>query len=365
MASMQKSHNTTLKMVAEAAHCSTAVVSTVLNASRGNTKVSAKTRERILRVAEELDYCPNYASRSLKAKCSQTLGIYVQPKPWRQLANDYEMSIFKGIESAARELGYDILVLNISAECLPDICKKRLKAGRIDGVLLLHCEPNESWIDALLDVSPNVVAFDVNRSHPRLNRIDFDNKEALFLAVNTLKGRGFRKIGFAGSCLEIPSHDARIREREFLEAVRTFGLPDHYLFHRENSTVTVTEEETYCQTEGREAIRYFHSLSDPPDAVITYNALVGVSLVQEAKQLGISIPEDLSVITIDSPNFSEYLTPQLTAIDHPLSAMGDTGTRELIRLIRGEITEQPFVRIMKPVLVEGGSVTDNNNRGRS
>lgn len=360
----KKKNNVTLKTIAESARCSTAVVSTVLNASRGNTKVGEKTREKILRVARELEYCPNYASRSLKANCSKTLGIYVQPKPWRQLANHYEMSIFRGIEQAARDFGYDILILNISAEGLPDICKERLKERRIDGVLLLHCDPEEPWIDALLDVSPNVMAFDVNRSHPRLNRVDFDNREALFLAVRTLMERGHRRIAFAGSCLEHPSNDAVSRESSFLEAVRTCGLTDQYLFHRSNSPVDVQEEETYCQVEGREAIRYFHSLPEPPDSVIAYNALVGVSLAQEAARLGIAIPADLSVVTIDNPLFAEYLSPRLTAIDHPLSEMGYEGTRELIRLIRGEVSMTPVVRTLGPVLIEGFSVADKNRKRR-
>ena len=87
--------NVTLKMVAERVGCSIAVVSTVLNSAKGRTKVCDKTRQRVLEIAREMDYTPNYASQSLKANSSRTLGIYVQPKPWSGLANQYEMTLFR------------------------------------------------------------------------------------------------------------------------------------------------------------------------------------------------------------------------------------------------------------------------------
>ena len=143
-AMIKKQSNVTLKTVALYANCSTAVASTVLNGSRGNTKVSEEMREHVLAVARELDYYPNYASRNLKSGRSQTLGIYVQTKEWRGLSFDYEMSIFKGIEHTARELGYDLLALNISSGNLPKICADRLREKRIDGVILIHCDPTRT-----------------------------------------------------------------------------------------------------------------------------------------------------------------------------------------------------------------------------
>ena len=64
--------NVTLKMVAERVGCSIAVVSTVLNSAKGRTKVCDKTRQRVLEIAREMDYTPNYASQSLKANSSRT-----------------------------------------------------------------------------------------------------------------------------------------------------------------------------------------------------------------------------------------------------------------------------------------------------
>ena len=105
----------TLKMISEKAGCSISSVSTVLNNSRGNSVVGDKTRRHILAIANELGYRPNFASRSLKTRRSRTVGVYVQPQLWRSLGNNYERQIFKGIEEAAFERNYDILVLNLSS----------------------------------------------------------------------------------------------------------------------------------------------------------------------------------------------------------------------------------------------------------
>ena len=109
----------TLKMISEKAGCSISSVSTVLNNSRGNSVVGDKTRRHILAIANELGYRPNFASRSPKTRRSRTVGVYVQPQLWRSLGNNYERQIFKGIEEAAFERNYDILVLNLSSRALP------------------------------------------------------------------------------------------------------------------------------------------------------------------------------------------------------------------------------------------------------
>ena len=127
---MQKTANVTLKTVAATAGCSIAVASTVLNGSRGNTKVSDAMRRRILELAAELGYHPNFASQSLKTRRSMTLGIYVQPKSWRSLSNDYEMAIFRGVEQAARGLA---LVLTEDRE--PDLpSPQQLRHAKGDAV---------------------------------------------------------------------------------------------------------------------------------------------------------------------------------------------------------------------------------------
>ncbi len=354
----ERQHSVTLKTVAQAAKCSTAVASTVLNGSRGNTKVSDETRRHVLEVARRLDYRVNHASRSLRTNRSFTLGVYVQPNEWRELSNQYEMAIFKGIERAARESGYDLLVLNISSRNLPEICAQRLRAKQIDGVLLLHCDPGAPWIDQLLAASSCVVAVDYTADHPQLNRVEFDNRAAIRMAAEELYRHGHRRIGFLGSSLAEPEFDARLRETAFRELVKELGLDPspELIFNCHNTPRPVTKQEPYCRIEGVEALHYFAALPEPPTAILSYNTQAAVHLLREAENRGIAIPARFSVIGVDSSDLLDFARPRLTVVDHCLPKLGGAAVKLLVEAVEGTLGPQPAVRRFGPALIPGESI---------
>ncbi|NMD86327.1 LacI family transcriptional regulator [Victivallis vadensis] len=346
----------TLKMISEKAGCSISSVSTVLNNSRGNSVVGDKTRRHILAIANELGYRPNFASRSLKTHRSRTVGVYVQPQLWRSLGNNYERQIFKGIEEAAFERNYDILVLNLSSRALPQVCEARLGEGRIDGLLLLHADREAEWIDRLCDASDCVVAVDCCFDSNRLSRILFDNDAAIRLAVSHLAQLGHRRIGFAGVCTRDALEEAPDREAPFRAATAEFGLDraPELIFNIDNCHPPIPPEGQRCQLEGIQALHYFRSLPEPPTAVVAYNSLAGLSLMREALATGLRVPQDLSIIGVDDHELIHFFQPMLTVIDHPLQEMGRAGAQLLIDLIEDRETS-PAVRVFAPALLPGSS----------
>ena len=348
-------------MIADRAGCSVAVVSTVLNAAKGRTIVRQALRDKVQAIARELDYAPNFASRCLKANRSRTLGIYDSPKQWHSYSNAYEMTLLSGIERAVFERNYDLLLLNFHQNNLPEICENRLKDRRIDGILLLQCNARQKWIRDLLKISPNLMAIGFNEEYPGLNRVAFDNREAVRLAVRKLLESGHRRIAFVGSCIEHPEHDAQIREQTFLEIIRELNLQDSFLFNRKNCPNGISEREPYCQREGQEAIRWLAMLPEKPDAILCYNALVGGSLYYEALRMGCRIPEDFSLVVIDKPGslvvidkpgLEDLGGPQIAYIDHPLEEMGYTGASRLIEQLESEREFEPFFQLFSPVFIE-------------
>lgn len=359
---MHKRANVTLKTVAATAGCSIAVVSTVLNGSRGNTKVSDSMRQKILELAAELGYHPNFASQSLKTRRSMTLGIYVQPKSWRSLSNDYEMGIFRGVEQAARDRNYNLLVLNISSRNLPDICAEKIAESRIDGVILIHSDSNAEWVNRLLRISSNIVAIDQPAAQPGLSRVVFDNGAAIELAVNTLVREGHRRIGFIGDCTTDGS-DSALREEAF-RACQQGGMADPdpaLVFDRGKCVPRPAIDERYCELEGERAFRYFMALPEPPTAVVAYNSLVGVSVLREARRAGVEVPRELSVIGIDYCEFINFIDPALSVVDHVLAEMGRAGTEMLIDLIEQKLTA-PALRSFAPVYRAGKTVAPPGRR---
>jgi len=130
----------TLKDIAEHIGCSKAVVSTVLNKSKGNTGASPQMREKIQQVAHDLGYRPNFSSQSLARKRTQTFGAYIPPQPWGSIGSNYESVIFRGIEKACQELDYDLLIFNRFGDLRQENCLEKLYQNRVDGLLLVHAQ---------------------------------------------------------------------------------------------------------------------------------------------------------------------------------------------------------------------------------
>ena len=327
----------------------------MLNNARGNSVVGEAARQRILKIASEMGYRPNFASRSLKTRRSRTIGIYVQPGLWRNIGNAYELPIIKGIESTARQENYDFLVLNMSTDVMPSVCAERLAEGRIDGILLVHADNDAPWVRELTRVSDCVTAIDCCYGVECVSRVSFDNRGAVELALNHLASLGHRRIGYAGGCTEKRVLESE-REAAFRETTERLGLDSDsaLVFNETRCFPPIRQEERFCQAEGQAAMRYFHAMSEPPTAVIAYNSLVALFVLREAQRLGVRVPEELSLIGIDDYEYLHYIDPELTVIDHRLEAMGACGAKLLIDLIERR-ESAPVFRTFSPKLLQGAS----------
>ncbi len=352
-----KTRPVTLKAIASAVNCSVAAASTVLNGSKGNTAVGDEMRRRIQETAEAMGYRPNFASRILKTRRSNTLGIYVEPVLWRGIGYSYEMEILRGIETAARLRGYDLLLLNMNAQVLPRICGDYLAESRIDGIILLHADSDAVWVDELIDSGHPVVAIDCCSEKAKLNRVVFDNDAAVTLAVKTLADLGHRRIGFAGCCADAGLAEDIFRETCFRRALRRFELDeeDELVFNHNRCLPPISVQSEFCQLEGVAALRYFAAMPQRPSAIVAYNSLVGAAILYEAQKQRIRIPQDFSLIGFDDNSYFDLMLPGLTVIDHGLPEMGTAGGELLMDLIEMKI-ETPIVRVFPPKLIRRDSI---------
>ena len=351
---MHQLRRITLKDIAREADCSAAVVSTVLNGAKGNTLVSEETRARVVEIAARLDYHPNFASRSLKMSRSRTLGIYVQNAPWRLLSNSYEMQVFKGIERAAREREYDLLLINLGSGVGPHACARKIAEHRVDGVLLIHAPIEAPWIDELLNLTANVVAVDYNLAKPGLDCMMFDNAAAVRLAMEHLAGLGHRRIGFIGSCLEEPEYDSLQRLGAFKTALTHCdcdGDPN-LIFTGDKCPRKIFPEEPCCQLEGQFGADYFLALGEAaPTALIGYNDLVAIEAMRQLQDRGIEVPEQMSVIGIDDSERCLYSRPLLSTVYHPMAEMGYDAAMRLIDKTERQTPTEAIHRVFAPGLV--------------
>lgn len=339
----------TLKDVSQLVGCSQAVVSTVVNRAKGNTLVSDETRKRVLKVAEELGYRPHFASQSLARQRVQTLGVYITPHPWSGVGYDYEGRILRGVERACQEHQYDLLLINLAGIETPEVCLRKFEEGRIDGAVLIHGDSDCPWIDEIIEANHNLVGLDFSEDEKRIDTIGFDNVATIRLATEYLVELGHRKIGFLGTCAEPIHQDAARRQTIFLKTMSDLGLPvdPRWVFDKTISGKSFSRQDQYCQLEGIYCAKHMVALGpDRPTALIAYNDLSAITALKEFMQLGLKLPDDMSIVGVDDSPLCFYTELNLTSVGQPLEDMGQRATEILIQKAEG--TFEPEIVDGKP-----------------
>ncbi len=332
---LQERSQPTLLDICRAAGCSKAVASTVINQARGNTAVSAQMRARVLQVAADLGYRPNFASQSLARKSTRTIGVYIPSGPWTGPGFQYEGMVLRGVEEVCRAQQYDVLILNMGGAVGPQACQNALAQRRVDGVLLLHVEPGSPWIRPLIQSGACIVAVDYAHPEPGLSAMVFDNAAAIRLAVEHLAALGHRRIGFLGSCTDPPSQDAALRQEAFVTCLRQAGLSlrPQWVHDYTNACRAVGREEGVSMLEGTFGARHMLGLppQERPTALICHGDLVAVHALQVFHEHRLELPRQMSLIGVDDAEMCRHVYPTLTSVRHPLDDMGRRATQILIR----------------------------------
>lgn len=334
----------TLQHVADAAGCSPAVASSVLNRARGNVRVSNDLRQRIVAAATKLSYRPNFAARSLVNQSTRTLGVYVTPHPFGSIAQPYEGGIFRGIEKACREHRFSLLILNLTGNETPEFCLEQIQEQRVDGLVLMQAQPYSDWERTLISrVGPMVVLGPAAGDLP-VPSIDFDNAACIELAVAHLAELGHRRIGFIGSCLKDRSAHVLERKASFCAAMKKRGLPlpPEHMFDLDLCGSPIAPEHNYCIMEGYLGGRHMLKLpeSSRPTALVAYNDYAASGVYRSVHEQSLRMQDTFCIVGIDNDNFCEVLTPRLTSVTQPLEDMGYNATQLLIAHLNGTKSEE-------------------------
>lgn len=322
----QVTRKVTLKDIAQQIGCSKAVVSTVLNQSKGNTGVSQPMREKIEQMALEMGYRPNFSSQSLARQRTQTLGAYIPPQPWGSIGSTYESVIFRGIEKACQELDYDLLVFNRFGDLRHENCMEKLYQKRVDGLFLVHAHGGCDWLEGFQKTNVPIVGVDYTNPEPDIDAVSFDNIGAIQMAMDHLISLGHKAIAYLGPYSENMNPDQRLRRQAYIEAMKRKGLSLSHcsLLNEVQTDLYSYKTGDYHISAANRAAQHIHSLgaAERPTAIITYNDMTAVDLIQDLMDMGIDVPGRISVVSIDDSYICRVLRPRITSMSHPLEAMG-------------------------------------------
>lgn len=314
----RKATMATIHDVAREAGVSIATVSRSLN---GQARVSEATRRRVLAVARSLDFAPNRNARGLVTGRSGNVGVLVP-----DMANPFFTPIVAGIEQVAQGRDMGVFLANSREDQDAEEGLVRRLGQQVDGVIAIASRmPDE----VLVDLGERVPLVLVNRVVPGLSAVAVDAHQGMADLLTRLAGLGHRRISY----LDGPraSWSGRTKLAGLNEVAERFDLE-----------LTVLGRHSPSFAAGREAADAV--LKADQSAVIAFDDLIAWGLLSRVQELGVRVPEELSIAGFDDAYEEGMIRPALTTVSPQGSSMGAIAARMLMERLTG--IDEPSVRML-------------------
>lgn len=282
---------------------------------------------------EELGYESSLVARSLRNHQTNVIGILVAD------LEPFSTELLKGTADAIRDTGFELVVYSAGGRTSGHIGWERRYLSRLSGTL----------VDGAVLVTPTVV--DVNYGAPvvavdphagpsDLPTIDADNLRGAQRATEHLVELGHRRIAMLTGRPDLKS--AQLRERGYRQALAGAGLGVDQSLIRLGA---------YDARVSARSARELLTSPDPPTAIFAANDISAIATVEVAGELGLRVPDDVSVVGFDNIPESALSSPPLTTVDQSIRSMGQRAIELLIRLIRGEHAESTHLTLATNLVV--------------
>jgi DNA-binding LacI/PurR family transcriptional regulator len=298
----------TMRDVARAAGVSQPLVSIVFREAPG---ASAETRAHVLRVAAEMGYRRDERARLLRQGRSRLIGVAFEP------GQPFHGEILDGLHTAAQERGYDVVLSAVTPHRAEDAALDALLRDRCEALVLLGSalpQARLEQISATLPVVSVTRAFD----SVTFDSVATDDHRGAVLAVEHLLGLGHRRIAYIDADREAGGQGRRVGYRDAMAAA---GLTDHALIVPGGAS----------EAEGAAALIDLLKRDPPPTAVIAFNDRCAIGVVSQARSLGRSVPEELSVVGFDDSEQAALPYIRLTTLAQNPHQLADTAVGMILR----------------------------------
>ncbi len=335
----------TQKEVAILADVSSITVSRVIN-NKGNIK--EETRKRVLAAIEKLNYHPNSLARGLNQSRIFSIGVAssIENPNVHFESHPYFNGLLEGIEQALMEHSYDLVISTRRGKKQVSDYYRLYYEKKVDGIILICTSLREDSVNEMLAFDIPCVVIGDRTQNNKIPYVDSDNVQGGKDVTKKLIQYGHRKIAFVGGIEK--NNNVEDRQKGFLEIMHENNLkvPSEYLFTAELNN----EEESSHQV-----MRTINLMNNPPTAVIAATDMIALGMIREATNIGIKIPDQISVIGFDATTTGRYFTPALFSVRQPLFTMGYTAAKQLLKIIekRDVIVAS---HVFPVVLVPGESV---------
>ncbi len=327
----------TIKDIARMAKVSHTTVSRALN---DKSRIKNETKEKILTIAKELDYRPDFIARSLVMKRTRTLGLVITT-----IANPFYTELAQGIEATARRLGYSIILCSTHS----DLSTEKqyidmLRSKGVDGIIFTSAHMGDPNILGLADEGFPIILLNRRTYHPlvkeKVDYVGVDNILGGFLAVEHLIKLGHRRIGVIGGSTESSVGFERLEGGK--KALATYGLEvigDYFL------------EGDFLKGSGYRGGKEFLKMTEPPTAIFAANDYMALGTYQAIVEEGVRVPEEVAIVGFNDIEFTAMRGVELTTVGQKKYEMGALAVETLVGRVEEGKAGSSKEMILEPELI--------------
>lgn len=327
--------NPTIRDVAELAGVHPSTVSRVIN---NDSRISEKTKNKVLLIIKKLEYTPNAIARGLKIKRTYTLGMLIP-----DITNPFFAEIARGVEDAANANGFNIILCNTDDKLKKErIYLEILKGKRVDGLILGTAHIKDKSIIELEKKKFPYILLSRNIEGLDKNCVIVDDVAGGIMVTEYLIKLGHRRIAHITGPPTVRAANNRLEGYKF-------ALEKHQIEYHEE----LVKEGDFRIKGGYQVMKRFLKLAEPPTAIFAANDLLALGAMQAIQREKYHIPEDFCIIGFDDIRLASFVYPPLTTIRQPMLEMGALAVKMLLKIIEeGEFNQRKIVLKSKLIIRE-------------
>jgi LacI family transcriptional regulator len=323
----------TIRSVARAANVSTATVSHVFNRTR---PVSEDVRQRVVDVATQLNYYPNYFARGLTTRKSGTVGIVIL-----DITNPYFAEIVRACEATLRPLDYNLIVCNTDGhEDTEEEYLRLLMSKRVDGIIA--AVTSERWVALQLATAHGFPIIYVDHMAAGIDGplVCVDNERGTYQCISHLIDDRHERIAIITG----PTIIGSMRERlvGYRRALKDRGI------EVDERLVKQSQQDVLSASQTMEELL---SQEPRPSAVFLSNNIIALGALTAIRHLGLACPSDIALAAFDDVDWMSIADPPLTTVRQPTHDLGALATRLLMQLIQGEKVSESAIMLQPKLII--------------
>lgn len=329
-----------LKQISKQLGFSVSTVSRILNGKAKQYRISQKTIDMVLNYANQIGYSPNLIAKGLQASKTFTIGLIIP-----DIANPFFAYMSKSIEKAASDANYSILLADAEESIDKENCQiKNMVSRKVDGLIVAPVGTEDVHFKYITDKKIPLIFIDRYFENSKIPYITSNNYKGSFDATNLFITNGHRNIALIkGDGLIEP---VKQRLSGFIDAHTQSGIKIY-----ESNIIG----DGFSVENGKTSTLKLLDSDNPPTAILAMSNLIGLGVLEAAKQRDIIIPKQLSLIVYDDQPYVSFLNPPITTVKQNSDEIGRAAVQQLLNLITNNL--MPKNQIIETTIIKRDSVS--------